>query len=416
MAYYGKIATLPIINQKIKIFGIKTDLSAGLTSIPLTIIKVMYGSVTLLATDTVIVGDSNPVGLVCLVTDPTIPPSTATVLVYFNAISVPTLPDNFSRLVQKIPKGVFEEVSPATFKPDGTIDNIGDPQGWDFKARSELLDDYYNNAYLPLYDNLYSKILTSDLIYEYTSNTNFTSNVTTSTLPQPAFNSVYPNELAMLMASVFSVGLNQYDLSLFVSRYIWYRTGIQATVLLNTLIDNFQYMRLSPELPTPTSPKTDAYSWSVLAPEPITPLPVNPRNQPIVISEIQDTPDGLPNFGWSKYYSTTAPQLIGSAYLAAEGYQPILNNLRWYIISDNNNLKYMRSELQALINNISRGDIGNTLYINHQLPFGSKVLVQKGFTYKLDPRFVQALSAIRYTKDDDFPQNIALYQLGANNG
>lgn len=318
------INVLPVVGQAVKIFFtvIKDDDTFNEATIIET--KVMYGNVNLNG-NIFICSNNEPVAIACIAT---LSGSTYVSILYTKAIFGNTLPNNYSRLVQKIPSGVFTA---------GIDDEL---IGTERAAFAKLLDDYYSE-YFNVVNQVYSSNYSTELEYEYNGTSGLLSN------------SVHPNKLFQLLATLLMVSLNTYSLELFVSKYIHYRTGLICPVYINDNIDAI-----------------GGY-WILGV-------------------------DGATELG-----STTI--------LAPADYQPVVTNIYWIIYNAGTfNGQFLR-EIQDLVTRISRGDIANIVSFNSIVNPVDDDFTLIGPTYLLDPRLTYG-KCIQYNGDASYPLNIIGYK------
>jgi len=129
-------------------------------------------------------------------------------ILYTNVVASDVLPDNFTRIVQKLPKGVFLAGTDSS-----TI------VGQDMMARAKMFDDYYQQ-YFYVKNQVYSTEYSTGLEFQYGGTVGLLQD------------SVYPDLLFQLLAKLATVKLNSYDLELFLSQYIYYRIGIVSAVFI----------------------------------------------------------------------------------------------------------------------------------------------------------------------------------------
>jgi hypothetical protein len=150
-------------------------------------------------------------------------------ILYTKAVYGNILPDNFSRLVQKIPLGIFSGgIVPATFV-NGVRTNTGTIIGNDFKARSQMMDDYYTQYFFTV-NQVWSNAYSPALEFEYNGTVGLLST------------STYVNELFQLIATLPTVYLNVYDLELYISKYIYYRLGTVSAVYINDHVEDIELL------------------------------------------------------------------------------------------------------------------------------------------------------------------------------
>ncbi len=149
--------------------------------------------------------DNNPIAIAVT--------STFLGITYFNILYTKAIygqqnPDNFRSIIQKIPLGIFDDLT--TYSLVGKI----------FAAKANMLDDYYKQ-YFYVQSQVYAESYSPQLEYEYNQ---------THGLLQNSFD---VNGLFHLLSSSNIVALNTYDLELFITKYIYYRIGASCAVYIN---------------------------------------------------------------------------------------------------------------------------------------------------------------------------------------
>lgn len=124
-------------------------------------------------------------------------------ILYLKALYHPQNVNNFARLSQKIPLGIFTDINANTI--------IGN----DIQARADMINDYHV-VYLSVVQQVYSAAYSKELELEYNGTVGLLSN------------SANPDALFLLLARLANVRLINYDLELFISQYIYYRLGAPA--------------------------------------------------------------------------------------------------------------------------------------------------------------------------------------------
>lgn len=215
----ASINVLPTIGQVVAIYFTVIDnlastlpIQGSVQQATITNLKLVYGSATIDNTHfTVIANDNSPVAIEVAATYDGI---VYVDVLYFKAIYYQTTPDNFQRIVQKIPKGIF-----TSFDPQTSI------IGADVFARASMADDYYD-VYNNVANQVFSTIYSSELEFEFNGTVGLLSN------------SVYIPELFQLLSALATVKLTIYDLELFFSKYINFRLGLVSAVYIDDhLID-----------------------------------------------------------------------------------------------------------------------------------------------------------------------------------
>lgn len=199
------INQLPLVGNAITIFMtvILNDNTFNLVNI--TSLETLYGRINLQQPNMYIPKDESPTSI--LVTG-TLFGEIYVGIFYTNAITPQSIPDNFVRLVQKIPLGIFNDTSTNSIV------------GQDMNARALMLNDYYKQA-ISVQQQVYSFEYSPELEFEYNGTVGLLSD------------STYPESLFLWFSSLNIVGLNSYDLELAVSQYIFYRLGISCPVYIN---------------------------------------------------------------------------------------------------------------------------------------------------------------------------------------
>lgn len=217
----ASIVVLPRTGQAIKIYMALILDNDSFVQATVTATQLLYGNAMFTQADIFISYDNNPIAI--QVTGVYNSVEYVDIL-YTKAVMSDVTPDNFKRLIQKIPEGVFlQGIYDATII-DGTPQGDGNVVGWDFKARSQMIDDYYQQYFFAK-EQIYSNQYSSELEYEYNGTVGLLSN------------SIYLDKLFQLLATSATVRLNSYDLELFVSRYIYYRIGIVCAAYIDDHID-----------------------------------------------------------------------------------------------------------------------------------------------------------------------------------
>lgn len=212
------VNVLPIVGQATQIYFTVIDSTNALTQATITSLRVLYGNAIIsVITGQFIPSDNNPLAI--LVSATWTDSNTYINILYTKAIlpqlnfansSTPTNTTNinYTRLVQKIPLGIFNAINNNTL-----IGQI-------LLSKSQMINDYYT-YYNNVANQVYSDVYSSQLEYEYNGTVGLLSN------------SSYPNQLFHLLASLNIVALNVYDLELFLTKYIYYRIGTSCAVYIN---------------------------------------------------------------------------------------------------------------------------------------------------------------------------------------
>lgn len=195
------INVLPVISQPVILYGQAINNSTNaLSSVTITSSSVLYGNVALDSDAGVtwtIPHDTNPFAILCITTLGGTPYQ---YIFYSNAVYFQELPNNFNRLSEKIPLGVFSDIS-----SNSIIGQI-------VAAKAKMIDDYYQSFFFAQ-NQVYSTDYSQQLEFEYNGTSGLLSN------------SIYPNDLFHLFSTMLTYGLNAYDLELFISQYIYFRIG-----------------------------------------------------------------------------------------------------------------------------------------------------------------------------------------------
>jgi hypothetical protein len=319
------IDVLPQVGNNMTIYFTIIHNDDSLTQGTITNLTVMYGNVSIPnpSGPNVIPSDTQPAAILVTATDGG---NTYISILYFVAIPFQIIPDNLARIIQKIPLGIFDDLSSQSIV------------GQDMAARANMINDFYVQ-YFQVVGQVFSNAYSPQLEFEYNGTVGLLSN------------SVYPNALFLLLASLSTVSLNVYDLELFVSRYINYRLGIICAVFLND------------DLPLPGT------YWR------------------------------LGVAGETELDFTT---ILGPDF-------DNLENLNWTIYNTISFTSEFKDEIIKLILRISRADIGNkvTFDIDITPPLSKFSIV--GYTYPNDPRLLFG-RCLEFRGDALFPLNIFGYK------
>ena len=212
------INVLPSVGNAVQIYFTVILSDNTLNQATITNCTTLYGNVYYPSTSIFIAQNGDPIAIAVTAT---LGGATYVSILYTKAILQQAVPDNFSRIVQKIPLGVFTAgIEPAYVDGNGTIINPGTIVGNDMYARSRMVNDYYQQYYFVV-NQVYASTYSPQLEYEY----NGTVGLFTT--------SVYPVQLFHILTSAATVYLNSYDLELFVSKYIYYRLGTVSAVYID---------------------------------------------------------------------------------------------------------------------------------------------------------------------------------------
>jgi len=196
--------------------------------------NVLYGNVQINNSGIFIALDNLPIAIGVTSVISTV---TYFTIFYSKAIYSQSLPNNYIKFVQKIPKGIFNDINPNTL-----IGQIS-------QAKANMLDDYYQK-YFFVQNQVYSNDYSTQLEFQYNGTIGLLSN------------SMYLPQLFNLLASINNVALNVYDLELFISKYIYYRLGVVCAIYINDNIDPLDnYWELG------INGKTELDSTAILAPD-----------------------------------------------------------------------------------------------------------------------------------------------------
>lgn len=203
------INVLPVVSQVTQIYFTVILNDNSLNQCTITASSIFYGNALLTGVNTFIPQDNKPLAIGVTATFNSV---TYFAILYTKAIYPQSTPDNFARIVQKIPLGIFTDISPVTL-----IGQI-------FGAKANMLSDYYQ-TYFNVQNQVYSNQYSPQLEYEYNGTIGLLST------------SIYPEQLFQLLASLNIVALNTYDLELFISKYIYYRLGTASAVYIDDHVD-----------------------------------------------------------------------------------------------------------------------------------------------------------------------------------
>lgn len=338
------INVLPIVSNQTQVYFTVILSDNSLNQATITSAVVLYGNVSIVTPSIFIAIDDKPIGILYTATYSGI---TYVDILYTKAISQDVTPNNFNRIIQKIPYGVFlggtssntlVEVSPNQFIMQPSSDNT--IVGNDMMARALMTDNYYKE-YFKVAQEVYSSSYTTQLEYEYNGTIGLLST------------SAYPNQLFALLATLPTYFLNTYDLELFVSQYIYFRLGTISAVYIDDHISS------------PTG------YWIL----------------------------GIA--GSTELGSTTI--------LAPDNYTPVIQNLDWLIFNSSAFTTEFKQEIIDLIIRISRADLGNSVAFTPIINPVEDGFTLIGPTYPLDPRLIFD-KCIQYIGPEAYPLNIIGYQ------
>lgn len=171
----------------------------------ITELKVLYGDVNITNNDTYIPNNNNFYGILVKGVYNNI----NYYQIYYNkAIYINFIPNNSTKLTQKLPKNIFKNIN-----NDSLIGKVINTVG-------DMYNDYYKQ-YLAVKNQILSTEYSQNLEYEY----NFTQGLLS--------NSVHSNELFQLLVQAKQYPINVYSIEVFISKYIYYRLGISCAIYIN---------------------------------------------------------------------------------------------------------------------------------------------------------------------------------------
>ncbi len=338
------INVLPLVSSQTQVYFTVILDDFSLNQATITNAQLLYGNANLISSSIFIAIDNTPIAILYTATYSGV---TYISILYTKAIMQNITPNNFVRIVQKLPYGVFlggtssntlTEVTLGVYELNESSDNT--IVGNDMMARALMANDYYKE-YFSVVDQVYSSSYSPQLEFEYNGTIGLLSA------------STYPDQLFALLATLPTYYLNTYDLELFVSRYIYYRLGTISAVYID---DNIEPL--------------GAY-W-VLGVE-----------------------------GLSELDTTTI--------LAPDSYSPVLQNITWLIFNAGSFTDEFEQEITDLILRISRADLGNIVNFTAVSDPTTDGFTLFGPTYPLDPRLLYN-KCIQYIGDSAYPLNIIGYQ------
>lgn len=194
---------LSFIGQQIKVFFTVILSNSSLNVATVNNISILYGKANILSENIFIPVNNLPVALAINATFNSI---NYIDILYLKALDIDSKPNNFNRLIQYTPKGIFSSSAP--------IFNAN------MKSIGKMLDNYYDQYFFGK-EQVYSNDYTPELEFEYNDTVGLLSN------------SIYLVELFHLLSTLNIVKLNSYDLELFITKYIFYRLGLSCAVYLN---------------------------------------------------------------------------------------------------------------------------------------------------------------------------------------
>lgn len=196
---------LPIVSKSNKLYMTSILNDNSLIQPVIVELKVLYGNVNIIGNDIYIPIDNQFYSLLVKGTYNNIDYYN----VYYNkAIYGNILPNNVTKITQKLPKGVFKDLT-----ENSVIGKI-------ISAISQMYGDYYKN-YFNLKDKLLGTNYSPELEYEY----NYTQGLLST--------SAYPNELFKLLIQTKQYAVNVYQIELYLSKYIYYRLNISCAIYIS---------------------------------------------------------------------------------------------------------------------------------------------------------------------------------------
>jgi hypothetical protein len=334
---------LPLVSNQTQVYFTVILTDNTLNQATITSATVLYGNVTIVTPNIFIAKDNSPIAILYAATYDSVDYIS---ILYTKAVNQNVTPNNFTRIIQKLPYGVFlggtssntlVETSPGQYQLNEASDNT--IVGNDMMARSLMANDYYKE-FFTVTDEVYSSSYTPQLEFQYNGTIGLLST------------STYPDQLFALLATLPTYYLNTYDLELFVSRYIYYRLGTISAVYID---DNIE-------------PIGDHWVLGVS--------------------------------GHTELDETTILAASGSA---------VLQNLTWLIFNASAFTTEFETEITDLVIRISRADLGNIVTFTDIDDPTDDGFTLFGPTYPLDPRLIFN-KCIQYIGDSDFPLNIIGYQ------
>lgn len=211
----ASINVLPLVGNQIQVYFTVIDTDNSLNEVTIDSLTLMYGNLEF--TQPNLFKPLDNLGNAILVKATYNSIQYASIL-YVKAIYGPQKANNFSRIIQKIPLGIFTDINSDTI--------IGN----DMQARADMFNDA-GLIYLEIVQQVYSTQYSPQLEFEYNNTIGLLSN------------SVYPEQLFLAFARLATVRLINYDLELFISQYIYYRLGAPVSgdgyaVYINDHIDS----------------------------------------------------------------------------------------------------------------------------------------------------------------------------------
>lgn len=196
---------LPIVSKSNKLYMTSILNDNSLIQPVIVELKVLYGNVNIIGNDIYIPIDNQFYSLLVKGTYNNIDYYS----VYYNkAIYGNILPNNVTKITQKLPKGIFKDLTESS-----VIGKI-------ISTISQMYSDYYKN-YFNLKDKLLGTDYSPELEYEY----NHTQGLLST--------SAYPNELFKLLIQTKQYAVNVYQIELYLSKYIYYRLNISCAIYIS---------------------------------------------------------------------------------------------------------------------------------------------------------------------------------------
>lgn len=210
------INTLPIVTQAVQIFITVIDDDNTFNTGSIETCKLLYGAAYIADTGILIPLNNEAVAIGI---NYTYDSNSYYTIFYTKAVYNNIKSNNYNNIVQKLPKGIFNNTS--------TNSIIGLISG----AAATLLDKY-EEYYSIVKQSVFSEIYTQQQEFQYNGTAGLLSN------------SIYADKLMLLFSSAKQYSLNVYDIELFISKYIYYRLGISCAVYAIDSVNNAVYWKL----------------------------------------------------------------------------------------------------------------------------------------------------------------------------
>lgn len=345
------INVLPSIGNFVKMYGqaifsdTDPEMDGTLTDATILSATVLYGNAVIQEIDGdfyFVPKDTNGLAIKLVLT--VIDTDRYVYILYTNAVYSQELPNNFMRLSQKIPKGIFTDIRSTQVNPNTNETIIGSEIGMILKAKAMMADDYYS-SFFNVQNQVFSSSYSQELEYEYNNTVGLLSD------------SVYINDLFHLFSSIGIYGLNAYDLELLISQYIYFRLGTSSAVYI-------------------VNDSSPVQQYWLLGIQGFTELGSNGTD--------------------------------GTAILAPDDYDPVLENITWYIYNSGSFTDEFKAEVTAMILRVSRTDIGNVVNFSTIANPVDDGFTAIGPTYKTDPRAIYG-KCLQYIDKSNYPLNILGY-------